>query len=217
MSLIPSVASRLDAWLYRYPFSGASASRFAAHARRGFGDLDERLLASMHGDLARARTVLDVGAGPAVFTHRLAVAHPALLVLALEPSDDFRRARVPVHELRARAESLPLADASIDVAICLTSLRHVADRQHALRELRRVVAPAGSAHIVEIDPVASRRRIRNHARRIDWWPLRLTFGPLVVRTAPPAHRIASAARGAGWTHVATVPDPSQPVYVMRLS
>ena len=46
--------------------------------------------------------------------------------------------------------------------------------------------------------------------------LRPLFGPLVVRTAPPAAAIAVLAEQAGFSLRRLRPDPVQPVYVMEL-
>jgi ubiquinone/menaquinone biosynthesis C-methylase UbiE len=116
--------------------------------------------------------------------------------------------------VRAAGEALPLADRSIDVAICLSSIRHVRDRAATLRELRRVVR--GQLMIVELDPAADRRRIANHADRLGSPILRRAFGPLVVRTAPPAEAIVTLARDAGFALRALRADPIQPVYIMEL-
>jgi ubiquinone/menaquinone biosynthesis C-methylase UbiE len=117
--------------------------------------------------------------------------------------------------VRAAGEALPLADRSIDVAICLSSIRHVRDRGRALRELRRVVT--GSLVIVELDPAASAARIAAHADHLATAMLRRAFGPLVVRTAPTADAIAALAVAAGWRELERRDDPVQPVYIMELA
>jgi len=193
----------LDRVLYRHPFEGASARRYATAARPAFGDLDDRLLDAMALD--GARRLLDVGSGPGTFAARAAVRHPGLHILTLEPSHAFR----PV--VRARGEALPLADACIDVAICLSSIRHVRDRALVLRELRRVAA---RLVIVELDPAASAERIANHADHIAGALLRHAFGPLIVRTAPPADAIVALARAAGWSLRTQRDDAIQPVYIL---
>ena len=205
----------LDAVLYRHIFEGGSARRYAEAERPAFGDLDDRVLDAL--PLAGARRLLDVGAGPATLARRAAVRFPALTVIALEPSRAFARRQAGVHVVRAAAEALPLADGAIDVAVCLSSIRHVRDRARTLRELRRVVAPGGTLAIVELDPAADRARIAAHADRLGGALLRRAFGPLVVRTAPPAEAIASLARATGWNVRATRADAIQPVYIMELS
>jgi SAM-dependent methyltransferase len=200
----------LDRWLYRRPFEGASARRYAADERPAFGDLDARLIAGWPA-LAGARRFLDVGAGPAAFAARLREAHPHLAVTCVEPSRDLARAPA----VRAVAEALPFADGSFDLALCLSSIRHVRDRARALAELRRVVRPGGALWIVELDPYADRARCRTHAGALGSLPLRLAFRPLVVRTAPSADAIATIARAAGWRVEPPSDDPVQPVYVLR--
>ncbi len=197
--------------LYRHPFEGASARRYATAERPAFGDLDDRLCERWRDDLAGARVLLDVGAGPGSFVATARRRYPALSAIALEPSRDYGSS------LRARAEALPLRDRAVDVAVAISSIRHVRDRGGALAELRRVVRPDGVAFVVELDPAASRDRVRRHAVGLGSAPLRVAFGPLVVRTAPTAAQIAALARAAGWREVVIEDDPLQPVYRMRLS
>jgi ubiquinone/menaquinone biosynthesis C-methylase UbiE len=210
-----ALAAWLDRVLYRHPFEGASARRYATKERPAFGDLDDRLLDGMAELLASARSLLDLGAGPATLAARAAARQPALRVVAIDPSRDFARRVDGVHVVRAAGEALPLADASIDVAVCLSSIRHVRDRGAVLRELRRVVH--GAAVIVELDPAADATRIATHARRLDSALLRRAFGPLVVRTAPRAEEIEMLARAAGWHVRARRDDRVQPVYIMELA
>jgi ubiquinone/menaquinone biosynthesis C-methylase UbiE len=200
----------LDRLLFRHPFEGGSARRYAADERPAFGDLDDRLLDALAGELTGQRRLLDLGCGPATFSRRAAARLPGLTVIAVDPSRDFARRGV----VRAAGEALPLAARSIDVAICLSSIRHVRDRAQTLRELRRVVR--GTLVIVELDPAADRRRIATHAARLASPVLRRLFGPLVVRTAPPAAAIAALARAAGFAVRRLAADPIQPVYVMEL-
>jgi ubiquinone/menaquinone biosynthesis C-methylase UbiE len=117
--------------------------------------------------------------------------------------------------VRAVGEQLPFPTGSIDVAICLSSIRHVRDRLATLRELRRVVSTR--VVIVELDPDADRERIAAHADRLGSPLLRRAFAPLVLRTAPPATAIARLARQAGFVERSLRPDPIQPVYIMDLA
>jgi SAM-dependent methyltransferase len=49
----------------------------------------------------------------------------------------------PRADLRAAAEELPLADASVDVSLCIQVLEHVDDPRAVVSELARVTAPGG--------------------------------------------------------------------------
>lgn len=208
------VLTWLDRVLYRHPFEGDSARRYATAERPAFGDLDDRLLDEL--DLSGARRVLDLGCGPATFVARAAARYPDLELIAIDPSRDFARPIAGVRMARAAGEALPIEDAAIDVAMCVSSLRHVRDRGATLRELHRVVRPGGLLVIVELDPRADARRIATHADRLGGAVLRLVFGPLVVRTAPRLGSIEALAIDAGWRLRALRDDPVQPVYVMEL-
>jgi ubiquinone/menaquinone biosynthesis C-methylase UbiE len=201
----------LDRLLFRQPFEGRGARRYADAERHAFGDLDDRLLDELAPALGPGRRLLDLGCGPATFARRATARFAGLTVIAIDPSRAFARPGV----VRAEGEALPLADRSIDVAICLSSIRHVRDRAQTLRELRRVVR--GQLVIVELDPVADRRRIATHARGLDSRIVRRVFGPLVLGTAPPAEAIVALAREAGFALRTLRSDPVQPVYVLDLT
>ncbi len=215
------VLSSLRAWidrrLYRHPFEGRSARRYARNERPAFGDLDDRLLDVMFDAPPTAGHLLDLGCGPGTFARRTRVRYPQLTVIAVDPSRDFA-AEPPhpeVHVIRAAGEALPLGAASIDVAVLLSSIRHVTNRARTFAELRRVVR--GRAFIVELDPAASRTRVAAHADHLGSALLRAAFGPLVVRTAPPADAIESLATAAGFVRRSLRPDPIQPVYILELA
>ena len=202
----------VDRLLYRHAFEGASARRYAALERPAFGDLDERILDGLFDGRAPTGRLLDLGCGPGSLAATARRRYPGLTVLALDPSRDFT---CRPGFVRAAGEALPLADRSIDVAIALSSIRHVRDRLRTLRELRRVVTER--VVIVELDPAADRARIANHADHLGSSILRHAFRPLVVRTAPPARAIARLAETAGFRCLAVRPDAIQPVYVMELA
>lgn len=217
------LAALLDRFLYRTPFEGGSARRYAASERPAFGDLDDRILDGLQLEQRKVTRLLDLGCGPATFAMRAASRFPDLTVIAVEPSRDFIRelarpdtARPKLSVIRAVAEALPLASGSIDAAICLSSIRHVRDRGAAFRELRRVVRPGGIVTIIELDPRAERHRIAAHANHIQRCVLRYAFAPLVLRTAPTAGAIAAIARGVGFTQLSLRADAIQPVYIMEL-
>jgi SAM-dependent methyltransferase len=89
-------------------------------------------------------TVLDLAAGTGKLT-RLLVPSGATVV-AVEPIAEMRaelRHRVPgISVLAGTAEQIPLADATVD-AVTVASAFHWFDPDSALREIRRVLVPAG--------------------------------------------------------------------------
>lgn len=110
---------------------------------RGAAAHRRRLVAAAHG------AVVEIGAGyGATFAF-----YPAAVtsVLALEPDPTLRglalaataTAPVPVTVQDGRAESLPTADASIDVVVSSLVLCSVADQSAALAEAVRVLRPGG--------------------------------------------------------------------------
>jgi len=99
--------------------------------------------------------VLDVACGTGVIARSAAErvgitgsvtgidAHPGMLAVARSriSTDDLSTA--PIAWQEANASSLPLRDGTIDVAYCQAGLQSFADRQIALREMHRVLAPGG--------------------------------------------------------------------------
>ena len=149
--------------LYPHPFEGQRAP-----VRRGerpaFGDLDDRLLDGWRP----TSTALAHAARPRLRPRRRSRGARRRGFRHLQRHRDRSEPRVRApraRRVRAAGEALPLASASIDVAVCLSSIRHVRDRAAVLRELRRVVR--GALVIVELDPEADRgARIAHHAGRL---------------------------------------------------
>ena len=123
---------------------GASYARVGPRMdARGATEHRRRLVAAAHG------AVIEIGAGyGATFPF-----YPAAVsgVLALEPDPTLRglalaaasTAPVPVSVKDGMAESLPAADASVDVVVSSLVLCSVADQSVALAEVVRVLRPGG--------------------------------------------------------------------------
>jgi SAM-dependent methyltransferase len=102
-------------------------------------------------------TALDLGCGTGANLARLAPwvrraigvdREPAMLRAAAE-----RLAHLPhVTLLEGPLESLPLDDATVDLALCTLVLHHVDDPAQALAEARRVLRPGGRLAVVDMLP-----------------------------------------------------------------
>jgi ubiquinone/menaquinone biosynthesis C-methylase UbiE len=94
------------------------------------------------------QVILDVGCGTGRFTHPLAERFAAR-VIGIDPSQKMLAAarskpsRGRVEMMRASAEELPMRDGSADLIFMSMTLHHLADRQRAARECRRVLRAAG--------------------------------------------------------------------------
>lgn len=95
---------------------------------------DPRIERVVHAALGDARTVLNVGAGSG--SYEPSDRH----VIAVEPSRDMRRQR-PSHlvpAIDARAEALPLDDASVDASMAIVTVHQWQRLDDGLAELVRV-------------------------------------------------------------------------------
>lgn len=92
-------------------------------------------------------------------------------IWALEPSVEMWKragnavatAGIPVEVIEASAEEIPLADGSVDTVLTTFSLCTIPDVEMALREMRRVLKPAGHLIFCEhgVAPDAGVRRWQN--------------------------------------------------------
>ena len=94
------------------------------------------------GDLA-GRLVADVGCGNGAY--HAALDRAGASVIAVDLSDGMLRslAAQPLGRVAADAQALPLAAASVDVALAMHMLYHVPDPPWAVAELARVIRPDG--------------------------------------------------------------------------
>lgn len=136
-----------------------------AESRRGWWD-DAFTEALLRRVPAGARTLLDVGCGICTAAHALLPKLPTLGYVGLD-ADPQRLAEalkvlvgVPFRErveLReGRAERLPFAAGEFDVALTSMTLQHLPDPAAAVRDVARVLAPAGTFIAIEPDHTANR-------------------------------------------------------------
>ncbi len=99
----------------------------------------------------RQQEVLEVGCGGGLISHELA--QRGALLIGIDPSENalaVAREKVQQSGLgqiayfeHGYAESLPYADGSFSVIVCLDTLEHVRDLPATIREIARVLAPGG--------------------------------------------------------------------------
>ncbi len=104
------------------------------HGYADYRRADPRIAAAVHAALGDARTVVNVGAGTGSY-------EPAdRPVIPIEPSTAMSRQRPPAlaPAVLGVAESLPLADGTVDAAMAVLTVHHWADPGRGLAELVRV-------------------------------------------------------------------------------
>ncbi|WP_304451452.1 class I SAM-dependent methyltransferase [Nocardiopsis sp. YSL2] len=160
------------------------------------GGLDRHraaLLGGLRGDVA------EVGCGHGLnFPH-----YPGAVasVTAIEPEPYLRRAAeeragrtgVPVTVVDGLADSLPLADASVDAVVATLVLCSVPDQTRALREIRRVLRPGGRLYFLE-HVRAPTPGVRRAQRLLD-----ATVGPRLLGGCHSGRDTLAAIASAGFT------------------
>jgi 2-polyprenyl-3-methyl-5-hydroxy-6-metoxy-1,4-benzoquinol methylase len=143
----------------KYGSTNPVVRRLMAGFERTLGELFERV------DPA---SVLDVGCGEGVLTHRWALARPSTRVVGFDLEDpalqaEWERRRAPNLEYRiSRAqEPFPFADGEFALAAALEVLEHVPDPEHALAEMARC---ARGGHLLVSVPREPLWRALNVAR-----------------------------------------------------
>ncbi len=149
--------------------------------RSGYGRRRAEALAGARGRL------LIVGLGPG---HDLAhLPRGVTDVVAIEPEPSMRahsarrvrRTPVPTRLVGAVAEALPLPDASVDSALAALVLCSVPDPAGAAAELRRVLRPGGTLHVLEHVHASPGSRLRLWQDRLDPLWSRLAAGCHLTR------------------------------------
>jgi ubiquinone/menaquinone biosynthesis C-methylase UbiE len=125
----------------------------------------ERTLAELFGQAA-PRSLLDVGCGEGVLTHKWAQSLDGRVVgIDLEDpaiQAEWAKRQAPNLEYRVmKAEHLPFADAEFDLACAIEVLEHVPDPEHTVAEMARV---ARGGHVLVSVPREPLWRGLNMAR-----------------------------------------------------
>lgn len=116
------------------------------------------LVASL--DIKQNMSFLDVGCGTGFALGRIAASVGGvgqfygvdLSQGMIDKAEDAFKDDDSFHFLKANAESIPLANDSFHIIICSNSFHHYLNPLKTLREMRRLLRPAGKVHI--LDPTA---------------------------------------------------------------
>jgi 2-polyprenyl-3-methyl-5-hydroxy-6-metoxy-1,4-benzoquinol methylase len=146
----------------------------------------KRLMANFEGTLeelftkAAPRTLLDVGCGEGVLTHKWAQTPGVERIVGIDLEDEtlqaaWKERQAPNLEYRVmKAENLPFADGEFEVASAIEVLEHVPDPEHTVAEMARVA----SKHLLVSVPREPLWRGLNMARGAYWKDLGNTPGHL---------------------------------------
>lgn len=137
----------------------------------GARDAHWRLIAQ--AGIEPGSTVLEIGCGTGNVLLLAARAVPGATLIGLDPDPRVlaiaarkaRRAGVSMQLDQGYADRLPYPDGSVDRVLSALMLHHMpaAEQHEALREVRRVLAPGGRLHLLDIDgspPSAAGRLLR---------------------------------------------------------
>jgi SAM-dependent methyltransferase len=133
------------------------ADEFLEHAADGFYNayIDRPACLSLLGDVAGLH-VLDAACGPGLYAAELVARGARVTGLDQSPRMiSICRDRVPEGEFRVHDLADPLTwlpDASVDLVLLALAVEYLNDRVSALRELRRVLRPAGALVLSRLHP-----------------------------------------------------------------
>lgn len=122
------------------------------------GDATKEVLIRQ-ANLQPAHRVLDIGCGTGTLAVLIKRLHPAVTVMGLDPdpqalaraSKKAARASASVQFEQGFADALPYPDASFDRVFSSFMFHHLEaeTKEKALREVRRVLKPGGSLHLLD--------------------------------------------------------------------
>ncbi|UJR85152.1 class I SAM-dependent methyltransferase [Sandaracinus amylolyticus] len=145
--------------------------------------------------LTRGHRVLDVGCGTGTLVVQASRAHPGIEIVGLDPDRDAlararrkaSRAGVDARFVEGFADALPWGEGSFDRVVSSLMFHHLPDatKPAMLREVRRVLVPGGTFHLLDFVP-----------RERSWLSHRLAWNHHARGNAPAA--IVELLRDAGF-------------------
>jgi ubiquinone/menaquinone biosynthesis C-methylase UbiE len=125
------------------------------------------------------RDVLDIGCGTGRLLRKIRERDPNALLMGVDPAEGMiEKARQLMPDATfsvASAESLPLPDASVDLAFSTVSFHHWSDQVQGIREIRRVLRPGGQFLLADAAVPAFLAKMIRHGQIRDPAGIRRMF------------------------------------------
>ncbi|HEY9165877.1 MAG TPA: methyltransferase domain-containing protein [Candidatus Kryptonia bacterium] len=150
------------------PFNRWSHSYDDSWIRRYADRVHVEMLNVVTNENAAPNIVLDVGCGTGRLLRKGRALYPSAQLFGIDPADgmvEVARSQIPSATIYlAAAESLPLADSSVDVVLSSISFHHWSDQLAALREISRVLRPGGCFCLADISMPAWLTKLFRHSK-----------------------------------------------------
>ncbi|HXZ98376.1 MAG TPA: class I SAM-dependent methyltransferase [Candidatus Acidoferrum sp.] len=136
-----------------------------------FFDRLQRAVLGLVESEANPESILDVGCGTGRLLRKAGERWPNSRLIGVDPAEGMiEKARLLMPNATfyvGMAESLPLPDASVDLAFSTASFHHWRDKVQGVCEVRRVLRPGGRFFLADIWPPLGLSRVFRHFRAND--------------------------------------------------
>ena len=156
--------------------------------------------------------VLEVAPGPGFLSIELA--KRGCEVCAVDISRTFveiaqknaAEAGIKAEFMQGNAAELPVESGSADLVVCRAAFKNFTEPVKAMREMRRVLRPGGTALLIDMRRDVSMEEIKRYVRGmgLTWWNrifTNLTFKHMLIKRAYTLDEIRKMATEAGWKDV----------------
>lgn len=128
----------------------------------------EEMLNVVTSEIAAPQTVLDVGCGTGRLLRKARALYPSAQLLGIDPAEGMvkvARSQIPSATIYlGAAESLPLANSSVDAVLSSISFHHWSDQLAALQEINRVLRSGGCLCLADISMPVWLAKLLRHSK-----------------------------------------------------